>query len=184
MTCLSPKRYRLRLLLIAMLVVVACLRSAHGAGPRLIMVHGGLLTKPVIIDDWKDNIDLIHASAGDAGISSKQLAGRSFLELELFSGPYWVRYVEGGNTLDGLRPESADQTARFYPSTEGAPAIIAYESGLPRRVGPKGLAILQRHGIPVSLESDSSSIALCILVANCLLILFSGWLIKKRSSVN
>jgi len=155
--------------------------SAFAAGPRLIMIHGAPLTKPVIMDNWQENIDLIHATANDAGISLKELANRTFVEVELFSGPYWVEYAEADNVRDTLQPESADQRARFYPAVQGRPAVMAYEAGLPRQVDAKGLAILQRHGIPVSLDSRQSSVAtLGILVAVSLLIVFAGWRINKR----
>jgi len=145
------------------------------------MIHGAPLTKPVIMDDWQENIDLIHATANEAAIGSPELVHRSFLELELFAGPFWVKYAEANNVRDALRPESADQRARFYPAYEGTPPIMTYEAGPPRQVDAKGLAILRRHGIPVSLESSQSSVStLGLLFGISVLIVFAGWRINKR----
>ena len=86
---------------VLLFIILAFSLQVQAAGPRVIMVHGGSLAEPVIIDNWQENIDLLHATTNDAAISSKELANRFFLELELFSGPYWVRYMEANNGHDG-----------------------------------------------------------------------------------
>jgi len=145
------------------------------------MIHGGTLSKPVILDDWQENIDLMHAVAEGEEVPAKELNSRPYFELALFSGPYWVRYVEDGNSTDALNSESADQRGRFYPAVGEAAPIIAYDVGLAHRVGPKGVAILSRHGVPVLVESKSKArLAWALGVVSISLIMFTAWLIKKR----
>jgi hypothetical protein len=175
----------MRILVITIAVVFMASLSSLAAGPRIIMIHGDPLTRPVILDNFQENLDLLHATANDAGISSKELANRPFLEMELFAGPYWVRFAEANNLQDTLDPNSSDSRARYYPAVDGNEAIMAYEAGLPRRVDASGLVILQRHGIPLTLKAQTSSVVtLSILVFNCLLILFASWRIKKRCTAS
>jgi hypothetical protein len=149
-------RSGLRIFLLAMPILSFIYTTkVEAAGPRLILVRGNTLSNPVVLNDWQENIDLIHAIAEEAGVEPGELDGRPYFELAFFSGPFWVQYVDDGKPLDKLRSESGDQQGRFYPAVDGAAPIITYDVGLARRVAPEGVAILSRHGIPVHITSTS-----------------------------
>src|SRR5712692_9695096 len=90
--------------------------QTQAAAPRLIMFHGKLLPKPVILDDWKENLQLM-AVRPDAAVTRDQLVW-PYLQVAYFWGPRWVRYVQEGKPLDKLHPEEGDQHLRFYPAVE------------------------------------------------------------------
>ncbi len=78
-----------RILLRALLLVVSIntdSSQAQGAGPRLIIVTGGGLSKPIVLDNFEENIDLMRSISEDAGLTTKELAGRRYFELTFFSG--------------------------------------------------------------------------------------------------
>jgi hypothetical protein len=75
----------------------------------------------------------------------------------MFWGMQWVHYMQQHKSLAALRPRQADQLARLYPAYSTAPALFVLDSipgpytSLIRRIGPQGLAVLARDGIPVRL---------------------------------
>src|SRR5688572_7614803 len=97
-----------------LLLAVAVVCPVEAAAPRLLIVHGKPLKKPVLLSDWREIFKLITTSTESAGMSSRELEGRPYLELALFWGPDWARYVDEGNPLDKLRPEDANQNGWFY----------------------------------------------------------------------
>jgi hypothetical protein len=183
----AGNRSLLRALLLTNLMVLFVFTCrVDAAGPRLILVDGGALTKPVILDDWKENVDLIHALAEEAKVQQEELAGRPYLELAFFSGPYWAHYVDDGRSLDQLRLESGDQRGRLYPGVGGSAPIITYDAGA-RRVAPEGIAILSRHGIPVLIQSEQPVVGrFALLVAGLAivcLVAIASWLHKNRKQL-
>ena len=141
--------------MLALLVAGAAVRPAAAAAPRLLMIYGGPLAKPVILDNWAENGSVF----GDEmpTIKPADLEGRPYLKLALFGGPRWRDYVDAGKPLDALRPEDANQHGRFYPPFGGAAPLITLDSipgpGWPvRRVEPRGIAMLVRHDIPMRWE--------------------------------
>lgn len=184
----AGNRSLLRALVQANLIVLCAFTCrVDAAGPRLILVDGGALNKPVVLDDWNENIDLIHALAEEAKVQQEELAGRPYFELAFFSGPYWVQYVDDGRPLDQLRLESGDQRGRFYPAVDGSGPIITYDVGLARRVAPEGVAILSRHGIPVLIQLEQPVVSrFALLVAGLVIVCvvaITTWLLKKRMGV-
>jgi len=185
MPCTAGNRSLLRALLVANLILIVLFPftcRVDAAGPRLILVDGGTLTKPVVLDDWKENIDLIHALGEEAKVQQEELAGRPYFEFAFFSGPYWVQYVDDGRPLDQLRLESGDQRRRLYPGGGGSAPIITYDAGA-RRVAPEGIAILSRHGIPVLIQLERSVVSrFTLLVAGLAivcLVAITTWLLKN-----
>lgn len=128
------------------------------AGPRIMMVYGHPLTKPVVFSNWGENEGLAVAANDDMSVMHAQLKGRPFFRVALFWGTEWVRYMKRHRSTAALRPNQANQFARFYPAYASAPALFAFDSipgpyrSLIRRIRPEGLAILARHGIPVRLS--------------------------------
>jgi hypothetical protein len=150
------------LLIVGLTLLMAALVAspAVAAAPRLMMVYGPPLSKPIVLQDWRENLTVM-VGLERTNIDPGELEGRPYLKMALFWGPRWVEYVEEGRPLDALRPEQANQHARFYPATEDEPALITFGSskfgpGVIRRVEPEALAVLARHGIPVRSEAPPS----------------------------
>jgi hypothetical protein len=129
---------------------------ATAAAPRLIMVYGGPLARPVVLADWWGNLAVITGEAVD--VRPEGLSARPYLNLALFWGPRWDTYVRDGGSLDALHPEQANEHARFYPAVGEAPALVESQNiGGLRRLPPQGAEVLARHGIPVRLDAAGAS---------------------------
>jgi hypothetical protein len=135
-----------------LLFPVAAVCPVEAAAPRLLIVHGKPLKKPVLLSDGREIFKLITMSTESAGITSKELKDRSYMELALFWGPDWVRYVDEGKPLDKLTPEDANQHGWFYPASAEAEAVIWINGSSINRVSEEGLKILAQHGIPTRLD--------------------------------
>jgi hypothetical protein len=63
---------------------------------------------------------------------------------------FWV-----GVPASEFRPSSADQQGRLYPRWQGRRALIdlPWAGGWPRALTWNALAILRRHGVPISLKT-------------------------------
>ncbi len=128
------------------------------AGPRVLMVYGPPLAKPIILHHWGENMQLMGAAVDAATVTRAKLKGRPYLHMALFWGSTWVQYVNQGKPLAALRPEQANQCTQFYPAYGTASPLMVFDSipgsytSLIHRVRPEGIAILARHGIPVRLK--------------------------------
>lgn len=138
---------------VALLLLPPAVRAAV---PRIVLVTGPSLPVPVVLSDWGDNGQLL---SGDerSDLSPDDLIGRPFFDLWLFWGVEWDVYVAAGNPLDRLRPEQANQHARFFPAVGDAEALLTIDyipgPGAPvRGMIPEGLAVLAAHGVPVRLD--------------------------------
>jgi hypothetical protein len=150
----------MRVRLVAACVLAAlCLAPAAGAAaPRVIMVTGPNLEKPVFLSDQWENLDLMLAfQAGrelDEGrvVDPKELRGRPYFELWLYWGnSQWEPYVREGRLAE-LRTEQANQSGRFYPAFGRRDAVMSLDSPGSRKATTKLLNILARHGIPTRLK--------------------------------
>jgi hypothetical protein len=148
---------------ILLLIVVLLLALTTGAipalakGPRIMMVYGTPLVRPIVISNWRDTAELMIATNDSMSTSHARLQGRPSLHVAMFWGMQWVHYMQQHKSLAALRPRQADQFARLYPAYGTAPALFVFDSipgpytSLIRRIGPQGLAVLARDGIPVRL---------------------------------
>ena len=96
--------------------------SLGAAGPRLILISGGGLERPIVLSDWQENMSFLQQLTTPQGPEPRQLAARPFLNVSLFWGPQWDEYLRDGRPLSELRPEQANQHGRFYPAVSGAAA--------------------------------------------------------------
>jgi hypothetical protein len=141
---------------IAVIALVAVLwdaAPAQAAAPRLVMVSGTPLAKPVLLSDWDEITTLYGMLVNGPAAPSELRGGRPSLQLALFwDANRWDPYVRDGR-LGSLRPEQANQFGRFYPAVPGGPALVELPGvgTWPKRVSPQALAILARHGVPVGL---------------------------------
>jgi len=125
----------------------------EAAAPRLLIVYGPPLTRPVILDDWQENLTLMLAATDNAGISADALQGRPYVRLAFFWGPEWAQYVDAGKPLSALRPEQGNQHGRFYPAVGNEGPILTFDDRLAtpanvRRLDQTGVSVLAHHGIP------------------------------------
>lgn len=153
------------------LTLVILATSASAAAPRLIAIKGAGLCEQVVIDNWDEAAALFSAFAGSNSSQSIHVftgpdaLRMSYLEMGLFWGPEWAKYIEEGRSVTGLSLEQANQFARFYPSDSGLPAFVEYPTTLSSRKlqGPlqalaaDAVEILRRHGVPVTVEELAAS---------------------------
>lgn len=138
---------------IALVAVLWAAAPAQAAAPRLVMVSGALLAKPVLLSDWGEITRLYGMLFNGPAALSELRGGRPSLQLALFwDANAWEPYVRDGR-LGSLRPEQADQFGRFYPAVPDGPALVELPGvgTWPKRVSSQALAILARHGVPVRL---------------------------------
>lgn len=151
-----------RTLTVAVIVLVAVLLvagPAQAAAPRLIMVSGAPLAKPVLLSDWDEIATLYGMLFNGPAAPSEPRVGRPSLQLALFwNAGIWEPYVREGR-LGSLRPEQANQFGRFYPAVPGGPALVQLPGvgTWPKRVHPQAAAILARHGVPVRLDRGGAT---------------------------
>ena len=169
------------LLSLCLLAVLAAHTTTEAAAPRLVMVYGTLLPKPIVIDDWQGIGDKLYWGQGLVSKDGKivdlrhtndfepsDLKDRPYLDLALFWGSEWVRYVEDGKPLDRLKPDDAERSlpgpasrGRFYPACgDGAPAISLYTGIHPagytfKRLSPEALKLLTEFGVPIRTDCPS-----------------------------
>ena len=147
--------------IVAMLLLVFLgLVTADGAIPRVLMVHGGILRRPIVVDDWPAMFQILDSAAPE----TTEPKNRPYLDLALFWGTEWIRYVENGGRLDRLRPADAKPwfnlptRGRFYPACGSSPAVITITPVPPDtrpgmwRVSDGGLSVLKRFGVPMRVD--------------------------------
>jgi hypothetical protein len=127
-------------------VALVSASPVHAAAPRYILVSGPRLERPILLDDWGENLALMSAVAGARrarGSAVRGLARRPRLDLAEF----WV----WGYDLPPTLPSEADQHGSFYPAHRSRPPVIVLRVDgrkIPRLVPIPALTILGRHHVP------------------------------------
>jgi len=140
----------------AALVLVA---SASAAAPRYVMVTGPGLARPVLLDDWSENLQLMGAIAYGDPVRAAQLVRRPRFLVSLFwNANVWTEPPTG--------PKGANQRGWFYPAYgERRAAFELLRSygwlGARRRANSQLLAILARHGVPTRCAFKPGTPRLC-----------------------
>jgi hypothetical protein len=155
----------MRPILVSAIVMVGSLAAdVHAAAPRLILVTGPMLKRPVLLESWDENMRLMLAVANPASVAAEALPNRPFHKVALFWGPEWAEYITKGRSVKALRPEQGNQHARFYPAVGSSPPLFVFEDipgplgegarkvGLVRSVEQRGLDVLAKRGIRVRIE--------------------------------
>lgn len=173
-------------------------RSADAAAPWYTLITGDALRKPVLVDSWAENYEII---SGDTFEGPLPHAGeRPHLDVALYWGAAWD--PSANKPLTPPRdPALGDQTGRFYPEYKGSQAALILNpvpgaAPLPRVVGERGLQVLAAHGIPVTSEEyeaalranatdDGAGAAVVASVAAVLLAVGGGggllaWRLRRR----
>ncbi len=119
---------------------------AAASAPNYILVSGPGLRHPVLLGNWKENLDFLLA-VDNASVAAKKLtrslAHRRRLDIAEFWG--WGGYPAP------TKPSEANQHGWFYPAHGSQVALIAITfeySQVPRLVTARVLSILRRHGVP------------------------------------
>jgi hypothetical protein len=148
--------------LIAMILALLFASIAEAAFPRLLMVFGKPLSKPIIVEEPLEVVDVFEGTHG--GANQSQLEGRAHLELALFWGNVWNNYMNAGKSAKDLKPEDVTPfdnipiRGRFYPACGSSAAQITLtnvgadtiqSSWL---VSEKGLKVLEKLGVPTKSE--------------------------------
>ncbi len=151
----SPRSVLVGAIVAALAALVPAL-PASAAAPRLVMISGGSLSHPIILDDWDENLTLMTAASESAGLAALDLASRPSFQVAYFWGPTWADYVAAGNPIQALRPEDANQHGRFYPAFGSARPLLTFEGSV-RALSPEGVAVLARHGVPTSYPASGGA---------------------------
>lgn len=118
--------------------------SANAAAPRYILVSGPGLTRPVLMDDWQENGELLAALSHEPLAPRARLRDRPRYDLALFWG--WT------DAQRPVRPSDANQHGWFYPAHGRLRAVVDLQVDgrrVPRLALPSVLEILKRHGVPI-----------------------------------
>jgi hypothetical protein len=145
-------------------IVLASGVSLNAAAPRLILISGPLLKRPILIENWDQNARIMGGINDRVRAQSEVPVDRPFYELALFWGLEWVQYVNDGRPLAALKPEQATQHARFYPAFGAAPALVVFRDepgemgenarrmGLTRSGEQMALDVFARYGLRVRMD--------------------------------
>jgi hypothetical protein len=132
---------------------------AYAAAPRVILVYGGGLPRPVVLDDWNENLDLILAMSLQAPeVSKDSLVRRPSFRVAMFWGHVWDEYMRAGGDPSSLNPDHS-QLGRYYPRTGPSDPLFTFDSipgpgGLVRKLMPRGVEIFTRHSVPSNITSN------------------------------
>jgi hypothetical protein len=141
--------------LIAAGVAAAGASVAQAAAPRILLVSGGPLARPLAISDWERIFAVVSAVGTARALPRTELAARPRLRLSLFWGPRWIEYLQSGKSAAALQPRQADQHGSFYPAWSGRAAAIdlPWAGRWPRAVPARALGILARLGVPTRIAA-------------------------------
>jgi hypothetical protein len=143
---------------ILLLLLVAWTTPADAAFPRLLMIYGKPLSKPIVVENPLDVVKIFEGSSD--GTTEQSLAGRPYFEVALFWGEQWNRYMDEGKPASALKPEDVTpfgnipNRGRFYPACANAAAQISlFEPQSQRthgiwKVPEEGLKVLESLGVP------------------------------------
>ena len=158
---MNSHMHRASMLIVGSFVIVlGSAVSAKAAAPKVIMFYGGVLSKPIILNNWSENLSFMIATDKQVSISEKELKDSPSIEVAFFWGPKWVQYIEEGKPLDQLNPKEAEQHGRYYPATKKGERAVIVMDRLPsflenqteqREISTHGIEILKKHKVPVVL---------------------------------
>jgi hypothetical protein len=141
----------MKMAIAVLLTALLCVTSLEAAAPRLLMIYGAYLQKPVLLSDGAEIFKIFTSTPNETDLDLKE---QPFFELALFWGPVWNAYVNDGKPLHKVRPEDTDQKGRLYPAFGDKPAVITCGS-MVKRIPSAGLLFLERSGVPTRLPVAS-----------------------------
>jgi hypothetical protein len=148
-------RALLLLVLLAAALADGGAAAAPAAAPRILIVSGDTLDRPIVFSDWGRISRVVAAIAAARPLPRTELGDRPRLRLSLFWGSRWIEFVRTGKSPAALRPRQANQHGAFYPARDGRAAAIdlPWAGRWPRAVPGAALRILAGLGVPTRLDS-------------------------------
>ena len=138
----------------------ACVGSPVVASPRAILLHGGSLAAPVVLQTRAATSLFLAALAPDtAGAAPDTVRGgatsRTVL-VAVFWSPRPFGLPEDTLPATAFHPVHSDQQGRLYPASRGSPALLVLDpgSGFPprrSRITARAARMLEERGIPARL---------------------------------
>lgn len=148
---------RVAVLAVAVFCQLAIASPAAAAAPRYIMVSGPSYHRPVLLDDWRENHQLLLEIASSPLASSSLASGltsRPSARLALF----W-----GWGSERPAHPADAFSKGTFYPRYRGLPAIVQVMvdgDDRPRVLAARVLSRLERRGVAVNARGFGCPVSL------------------------
>lgn len=139
--------------LAALAVTLSTASVALAAAPRIMIVTGDDLSRPVVLDDWQENLAIMTAATNrPLDRTGEDLDHRPSYRIGMFWGSDWNAYVEAGKDPGALHLDQANQLGRYYPPTRNHAAVFTFDAipgpgALIRRLEPEGVAVFARHRI-------------------------------------
>lgn len=147
------------------IAVLAASVTLHAYGPRVIRVEGALLGKAIVMSDWEEN-SVFFLGVQSPFNEAVDLEGRPFVTLSIFHPSTELNaYLDSGKPAGALRPEQAEQHAKFYPAVGTSRSLLVFANtdagpqgnaarriGLVRWLRDEALDILAKHGIPIRMS--------------------------------
>jgi hypothetical protein len=129
----------------------------QSAAPWIVIISGSLVKQGVILDRWEQNLRFMLAVKDGVDIDPGSLIGRPHLDLSLYWGPDWKKYMEQSGRPETLSPNQSNQRGRFYPAVGSNPAVVELDSSQTRApryrsVSADGLMLLTNLGVPTRVE--------------------------------
>lgn len=121
------------------------------------IISGSLVKQRVILDRWEQNLRFLLALNDWVDIDPGSLIGRPYLDLSLYWGPDWKKYMEQGGRPETLSQNQSNQRGRFYPAVGSNPAVVELDNSQSgasryRSVSTDGLLLLTNLGVPTRVE--------------------------------
>ena len=142
--------------------------DADFAAPRIIMLHGGSLERPVYLTNWHQNLTFMGAIASTAPVARSSVDTANAIQVAMFwRGPDWEAYARDSARLPELirHLDHAQRAALYLPPQSTAPLLdyhtAASNPGL-RTISPLGLAILHRAGVHLPGLTDSTLVVAAV----------------------
>jgi hypothetical protein len=88
---------------LGLLAMVFSVIPVYAAAPRIILVSGAPLLKPVLMSDWEENLRFMGAFTDDVISQMVAPTERSYISLALFWGPDWEAYGREGKPMRETR---------------------------------------------------------------------------------
>jgi len=144
--------------------------AVNAAAPHIMLFQGSRLERPIVMADWQENHTVMGSLSEESAVKDRQITEREYLDVSLFWGPKWIEYKNRGWSVDALTQEQANQKARLYLASGDSPPILVFEGKAPRYVGPDGVQLLLKHGVPVTAVQgrQNSSLRVPVVIASTL----------------
>ena len=133
------------------------------AAPEVIVMHGGPLTRRVVLGDYDENHRLMLATTERATLSVDLLRQRPRIGATMYWGTQWRGRKDLPDSVGLVVTMDGAQAGAFYPAFHGKPAIWVFGAygtvpASARRISADGLAILAKHNIPTTVEASRPAI--------------------------